>query len=114
ASSFNRPLAGVTIRLVQGLYYSYHSAHLDCRRAVTRCGHCFMKDAVVYIQSGGVKCGLRLATGVRQDKQGVRRRSVDEVWIDGKSTRAVLRRLANVSEHPTSVDEEMDIVKKLI
>jgi len=73
-----------------------------------------MKDAVVYIQSGGVKCGLRLATGVRQDKQGVRRRSVDEVWIDGKSTRAVLRRLANVSEHPTSVDEEMDIVKKLI
>src|SRR5271167_2461018 len=60
-----------------------------------------------------VICGLRLATRVRQDKQGVRRRSVD-VWIDGKSTCAVHRRLANVGEHPTSDDEEMDIVKKLI
>jgi len=76
--------------------------------------HSFKKDDVTYIQSMGVRCGLRLATRVRQDKQGVRRRSVDEVWIDGKSTCAVHRRLANVSEHPTSGDEEMNIVKKLI
>lgn len=76
--------------------------------------HSFKKDDVTYIQSMGVRCGLRLATRVRQDKQGVRRRSVDEVWIDGKSTCAAHRRLANVSEHPTSGDEEMNIVKKLI
>ena len=47
--------------------------------------HSFNKNDVTYIQSMGVRCGLRLATRVRQDKQGVRRRSVDEVWIDGKS-----------------------------
>ena len=62
----------------------------------------------------GVRCGLRLATRVHHDKQGVRRRSVYEVWIDGKSTCAVHRRLANVSKPPTSDDEEMNIVKKLI
>jgi hypothetical protein len=76
--------------------------------------HSFNKDDVTLIQSMGVRCGLRLATRVRQDKQGVRRRSVDEVWIDGKSTCAAHRRLANFSEHPTSGDEEMNIVKKLI
>src|ERR1700741_2096724 len=61
----------------------------------------------------GVICGLRLATRVPQDKQGVRRRSVDEVWIDGKSC-AVHRRPANFSEHSTPDDEEIHIVKKLI
>lgn len=55
--------------------------------------HYFKKDDVAYIQSMRVRCDLRLATRVRQDKQGVRRRSVDEVWIDGKSTYAVHRRL---------------------
>ena len=60
--------------------------------------HSFKNDDVTYIQSMGVICGLRLAIRVRQDKQGVRRRSVDEVWIDGKSTRAVRRRPTNVSE----------------
>ena len=34
--------------------------------------HSFKKDDVTYIQSMGVICGLRLATRVRQDKQGVR------------------------------------------
>ena len=60
--------------------------------------HSFKKDDVTYIQSMGVRCVLRLATRVRQDKQGVRRRSVDEVLIDGKSTRAVRRGPTNVSE----------------
>ena len=76
--------------------------------------HSCKKDDVTYIQSAGVRCSLLLATRVRQDKQVVRRRSVDEVWIDGKSTCAIHRRLANISEHPTFGDEEMNIVKKLI
>ncbi len=45
--------------------------------------HSFKKDDVTYIQSMEVICSLRLATRVRQDRQGVRRRSVGEVWIDG-------------------------------
>ena len=63
--------------------------------------HSFKKDDVTYIQSMGVRCGLRLATRVRQDQQGVRGRSVDEVWIDSKSTCAAHRGPANISEHPT-------------
>lgn len=72
------------------------------------------KDDVSDVQSMEVMYGRRLATGVRQDKQGVRRRSVDEVWIDGKATCALHWRLRNVSEHPKSDDEEIYIVKKLI